>query len=241
MFEPSSEIFYTTGVALPGGAMIEQLAGRRLLFSASGKEQIGASINHAGQSYGPMPLEPAYESLLCDQPAAPYTGLGSLLEKLSTTIHLHIGLDSRNSLLVAAYVLATGVAEFLPAPPCLNIWGPAGTETILFDLLSCLCRRPLTLLDPSLRQLSNLPKSLCPTIFLRHPTEKSLDRLLTTSRDPNVLYGGRLLHLSSPFVAFTTRPLSLPALRVALPVLGVPYRRLSPDQARELHTLRGRC
>ena len=162
-----------------------------------------------------------------------------MLEKLSTTIHLHTGLDAQDSLLVGVYVLATWVAEFLPAPPCLNIWGPDGTETILFDLLSCLCRRPLTLLDPSLRQLAKLPESLCPTIFLRRPTEKSLGRLLSTSRDPNVLYGGRLLHLSSTFVFFTTRPLSLPALRVALPVLAVPYRRLPRDQARELHALRG--
>ena len=229
--------FSTTGMALRGGAMLEQLSGGRLLLWASGQAQISTSVTHAGRTYRPLLLVAGYEALL-SAGAALYGSLGELIQKVQSTFHTHTGLDPQNSLLVASFVLATWVAEFLPSLPCLNLWGPAGSETALRQLLVLLCRRPLALVEPSLRQLTQLPYTLGPTIILRQPSISALRRLLTLSADPHVVYGGRFLQLRSPVVVFTAHPVSLPFLGVALPRDRTPYRRLSPDQAGAARLLR---
>jgi hypothetical protein len=107
-------------------------------------------------------------------------------------------------------------------------------DTTLRDLLNCLCRHALTLIDPSLRQLSQLPDGLAPTIFLRQPGDVAIRRLLDVSSDQNVLCGSHFLRICSPLVVFTARPASVPALRLTLPASGVPYRRIPQPQIEEL-------
>jgi len=226
----------TTGMALPGGAMVEQLAGQRLLLYAEGQEWIAATIEYGDRNYRPVPfLNELEDALHLPEATAEYECVGSLLKKIAKAIECHARLDAPTNLLVASFTLATWVAEFLPTVPVLNVWGTSGTETTLWTLLTHLCRRPLRLVDPSLRQLWQLPAGLAPTIFLRHPGDAALHRLVNVFGDEDMLCGGHLSRICSPTVVFTARPISVPALRLKLPTCGTPFRRITPSEVQALH------
>jgi hypothetical protein len=228
----------TTGMALPGGAMVEQLSGRNLLLYAEGEERIGATIEYAGRHYRPVRFDNELEDALhLPQATAEFDGVGSLLKKIANAMECHARLDAPTNLLVASFTLATWVAEFLPTVPVLNVWGTSGTETALWTLLTHLCRRPLRLVDPSLRQLSQLPRGLAPTILLRRLGDTALRRLLSICDDGEVLYGNGLLRICSPIVVFTARPVSVPALRLRLPASRPPYGRIAQSQIEELRQI----
>ncbi len=82
--------------------------------------------------------------------------------RVSEGIAEYAPLDENTIVLLASFVLSTWAVECLASAPVLNLWGPAGTENPLIDLLSCFCRRPLRLAEPSLSELSKLPRGLCP-------------------------------------------------------------------------------
>jgi len=227
----------TAGMVLPDGSIIEQLAGNKLLLVAKDRMQIGASVDHNGSRYVPAPLD-AYARVLHlpDEPAE-HSSVGQLIQDIAAAIERNIDIDAQSSLLVAVFVLCTWVADFLPLPPVLNLWGAAGAETALRDLLHCLCRRPLTLVDPSLRQLSQLPQGLGPTIFLRQPSDAALRRLLSVSGDKEIFYGNGLLRMCSPIVVFTSQPVSASALRLRLPSSSTTYRRIAQSEIKELRQI----
>src|SRR5664280_1099154 len=51
-------------MALPGGAMVEQLARQRLLLYAEGQEWIGATIEYGDRNYRPVPFDNELEDAL---------------------------------------------------------------------------------------------------------------------------------------------------------------------------------
>jgi hypothetical protein len=225
----------TSGLVLPDGAMLEQLAGNQLLLAMDGREEIGASIEHEGTRFVPLPLDKGYEEALkLPAQTAPYGSVDALIKGVASAVQGNTGLNAQQSLLVAAFVLASWVSEFLPVPPVLNLWGQAGMETALLCVLRSLCRRPLALIDPSLRQLSLIPQGLVPTIFLRRPSDAAFRRFLSISSDQDVLCGDHFLQICSPIVVFTAQPVSVPALRLRLATSGAPYRRISQPQIQEL-------
>src|ERR1019366_8636758 len=77
----------TTGMALPGGAMIEQLARQRLLLYAEGQEWIGATIEYGDRNYRPVPFDNELEDALhLPEATAEYECVGSLLKKIAKAI-----------------------------------------------------------------------------------------------------------------------------------------------------------
>jgi hypothetical protein len=228
----------TTGTLLPGGGMIEQLTQHRLLLALDGHEQIGSLIDHAGLRFVPAVLNDGYEKALkLPDRTAHYGSLGALIKRIAGAFQDGTEFDARQSLLIAGFVLASWVPEFVPMPPMLNVYGQPGTETAVLAILSFLCRHPLPLIDPSLRQLASLPQGLSPTIFLRHPADAALQRLHVIANNQVVLCGRHFLQLCSPVVAFTARPVSVQALRLKLPTSGVPYRRILQPQIQDLREI----
>ncbi len=228
----------TMGVVLPDGAIIEQVANSRmLLWPPGGEFVIAHSIDYLGVRYVPVPLDGALERALHlpDGPAE-FGGLPLLTQDLTTAIDRVLGLSVHDTLLLAGFVLCTWVSEFLPKPAVLNLFGPAASELGLRHLLQALCRRPLTFVDCTLKQLGQLPAGLAPTLFLPQPPELTLRRLIAVGSDRNVILGDHILPMPGSVVVFTRVPVSVPSLR--LPASGTPSP--TPAQQQGLRELRPR-
>jgi hypothetical protein len=233
--EVRTEPLTTLGELFADGSAIDLLRNHRLVLWSEAKEQVDLLVQHQGQSYLPASLNSRLEELLrFPQSAAPSESPESLVAELSSCLARYVELDESMRLLLAAFVLSTWVGECLPFAPVLNLWGPFGAETILVDVLSCLCRRPLRLLQPSVRELSELPRGLCPTVVLKQAEERSLRRLLSAAAEPDVhlLRGGIPLNIRCAVIACTRSPLSVPGLSLAL-LQPAKYARLG-TQGRQL-------
>lgn len=216
----------TTVENFPSGEAIELLAdGQLLLFTPGGKPVIGSSVTWANQQFAPVPLDPSLAQVL---------RFPDHIEDSGTTEELVRDLTKRlgGSISLAAFVLATWLADVLPAIPLLNLYGPPGTENALVSLLSSLCRRALPIALPALGELFSLPRNLDPTLILRVKRERDLAPLLaaTAQGGAGSLKNGRLLRLRSPLIVCSPAPLSVPALSLAL-LPTAPGRPLSRETA----------
>jgi hypothetical protein len=228
----------TLGERFADGAAIERLHDQKLILFREGQEFIAPVVQHNNRCYVAAELDPSLEQAL-------YFPIGTedfgdtptLVNKLQDAIGEYCDLGQENNFLLATFIIATWTSDQLPAVPIFNPWGPAGAGNILLDLLRCLCRRPLSLLDPTLQELSKLPRDLRPTLILHLPSTKLLTALITVSNQPhaNVLRSGQLFTLQSPAVVYTSGPLDLPV--ISAPVLGrEPKRRLLTSDRHALLT-----
>jgi len=75
----------TAGMALYHGAIVEQIAGGRLLLLADGRHTLHRAVQHCGVRYVPLPLGPDYErALLMPDATAEYGTVGELQHNLSS-------------------------------------------------------------------------------------------------------------------------------------------------------------
>jgi hypothetical protein len=128
--------------------------------------------------------------------------------------------------------------ECVPGPVLINPWGTLGSETALLDLMRCVCRRPLTLAEPSLGQIAKLPAGLAPTVILNHPSsERALRRLFAAAGDTDTCFlsGGEVVHVSFFLVVCTSRPvMAVPALTIPLLPATQTLRRITSSEAQSL-------
>jgi hypothetical protein len=89
-----------------------------------------------------------------------FGGLDSLIEDIEQSLRTYVPLEEQTLLLLAAFVVSTWVAECVPTPPLLNLWGPPGAENAMMQVLLCSCRRPLLVADASLKELCSLQMAL---------------------------------------------------------------------------------
>ena len=235
--ETSGQPKETLGKLFPDGSAIERLSDQRLLLRRNGEELIGPTVSHNGQVYAAALLDPKLEALIAlPAETSDFGTIESLATELSMAISSYLALDEETALLVAAFVLSTWVIECLPSTVCLNPWGPAGTETNLIEILSSLCRHPLRLVEPSLRELASLPEGLCPTLILKQPSARVLGRLLAAAGEPDVqlLQGGRLVNLRCATVVCSQYPIVVRALPIPLISSESRYRRLSKADLQNL-------
>jgi hypothetical protein len=213
----------TLGRFFPDGSAIEMLSGDCLvLHKKGGEESIRMEISFDGEKYEAWSFsEDRQIKQLTRFPAGTkdFGTIAELIDALSKNIATYVPVDADTKLLLASFVLSTWVVDCLPTAPVLNLWGPPGTENPLIGLLSCLCRRPVRLTEPTVRELTALPEGLCPTIILKRPSHRVLTQLLAaaTERDFSILRAGRRISLQCAIVAYTEEPfagavLSLPML-----------------------------
>lgn len=228
----------TMGMMLAGGALIEQVAGRKLLLVANGQQTVASNIEHNGARYAPVPLDAAYEKALQlpDGPAE-YESPVNLLADVTNAFVSNIGVAIRPACTAAAAVLASSVPESLPHTLVVNFWGSGSSHPALYDLVRGLYRRPTRLVDTSTGQLARLPYGLTGTIILSQPSDLTLRRLLAIVHTPSLIIGDTTLELNATIVALTTRPLNLPALHIKVSE-AVGLRRLSEQQLDTLKVLR---
>jgi hypothetical protein len=233
--EPSKQIL-TLGKLFPDGSAIELLRDHRLVLRQNGEEVTASSLSCHGQTYAAALLSPKLEEFLPLPPGtADFGRVEDLVADLSLAIGTKVGLDEEAALLVASYILSTWVIDCLPGMVCLNLWGPAGADSTLVELLACVCRRPLRLAEPSVRELASLADDLGPTVILREPSQRVLSQLLAAAGEPNTLLvrAGGLVHLRCAIVACTQYPVAVPALTIPLLPAETKYR-ISKAEAQQL-------
>ena len=232
----SKEIL-TLGELFPDGSAIDRLRQNRLVLWHKGNELAHATVECNGSIYAAAPLDAKLEELLrLPDRTEDFGTTDSLTADVSQLIRRYAVLDDAAALLVTSFVVSTWVVDCLPSAPCLNVWGLAGTETVLVDLLSCLCRHPLRLAEPSVRELLRLPLGLAPTLIIKQPSERTLTRLLaaTTEPDFNLLRDGRCLNVQCPTIVCTREPVAVSALAVRLIPDKAEYRRIGEREAQDL-------
>jgi len=227
----------TLGELFPDGTAIDRLRHNKLVLWREGREEIAPSHRHNGNSYMAAALDSKLEELL-RLPAATqdFGTVESLIADLSHLISSSVELDQEAGWLVASFILSTWVADCLPSSPCLNIWGPSGSDTVLVELLSAVCRQPLRVAEPSVQELLNLPPGLGLTLILKRPSERALSRLLAAATEPEVqlMRGGRVRNVRCATVVFTNESISGVALSIQLLSAKGPYRRLGRSEAQQL-------
>jgi hypothetical protein len=227
----------TLGELFPDGTALDRLRNNQLVLWREGREEFASSHSYNGNSYVAAALDPKLEELL-RLPAGTqdFGSVESLLADLSHLIGSFVELDKDAAWLVASYILSTWVADCVPSSPCLNVWGPSGSETALVELLSSVCRQPLRVAEPSIRDLLSLPRGLVFTLILKRPSEQALRRLLAVASDPEVqlLRGGQARNMRYATVVLTTEPIVGVALGIPLLPATGPYRRVGRSEAQQV-------
>lgn len=232
----SAEVL-TLGEVFPDGCIIERLRDHQLLLWQNGEERIASSLTWNGQVYTAARLDPKLEELLkLPTATANSAAIQDLVTELSSAIANYVAVEGDGALLMASFALSTWVVDCLPGSVCLNPWGPPGPDATLIELLACICRRPLRLVEPSLRELAGLPEGLCPTLILKQPSEQVLSRLLAAAHDSSshLLQSGRPVSLRCATVACTQYPISAPVLSIPLIPTETRYRRINRERAQQL-------
>jgi hypothetical protein len=227
----------TVGQLLPDGAAIERLRQNRLVLWHEDHEVIAATIEHNNHTYTAALLDANLEEQLRFPEGTEAFGTAeTLITELSKVITTYVSLEETDVLLLATFILSTWTVDCLPSIPTLNLWGPVGTETSLIELMSCLCRNPLPLTEPSIRELLDLPNGLCPTLILNNSNPRFLSRLLAAVTEPGMklLKNGCLRSLQSAIIVCTREPLTAPALTIRQVPAATHYRRIGRAEAGRL-------
>lgn len=209
----------TAGEIFPDGTAIDRLRDNLLILWRDGKQVIAPLVEYQGTPYTAAAIDPSLEEMLkLPSGAEDFGTVEDLLGDLQAAVRPYLDLQDDARLLLVSIILCTWVIEALRQSPTLNPWGPAGSEHTLVQLLSCFCRRPLQLVDVSLRALSQLPRGLSPTLVLRSARPRSLAPLLAAAADPDaaLLQNGQIMHPRFAMVVCTRAPLELPAFGFSL-------------------------
>ncbi len=203
---------------LPDGSIVDQVRGGQLVFWWEGGRRIAPMIEYRGVKYVPATLDPDLDNALLPDGPQDFGSVEHLIGELREPLERVPGLAVHGSLAVAGTALATWTPEYLPGPVVLNLWGAAGAELELHDLLCALCRRPLHLAEPSLSQVAALPPGMSPTLILREPSDRALSRLVAAVGQPGAYFasGCRVLNMCCPVIVFTSKPVTIPALKIGL-------------------------
>lgn len=228
----------TLGKLFPDGSAIEALRGTRLiLWRPNSDARVDILVECNGSSYAAARLHPDLEDVLqLPDRTEDFGCIDQLITRISERIAKYAPVNENTMVLLASFVLSSWAVECLPSAPVLNLWGPVGTENPLIDLLSCLCRRSLRLAEPSLPELSKLPRGLCPTVILKRPSVRALSQLLLAATEPefNVLRSGHLSNLQCAMIVYTEEPLAGAVVSVPLLHAAREYDRIPKSDAQQL-------
>jgi hypothetical protein len=233
--DQSKEIL-TLGELFPDGSAIDRLRQNLLVWWREGDERIQATVDYNNRTYTAASLDSKLEEVLrLPVRTEDFGTADSLTAELSQLITRYAALYDTAALLVASFIVSTWVVDCLPSAPCLNVWGPAGTETTLVDLLSCLCRHPLRVVEPSIPELLALPHGLAPTLIMKQPNDRALARLIAAAEpDVNLLRAGCCINVQCATIVCTREPIGGSALSLRLVPDKAEYRRIGKREAQEL-------
>ncbi len=227
----------TTSLLLDSGVAIEQLRGGQILLWQDGQLQVGSEVTYAERRYVPAPLTASLEAQL-SFPATTeaYDDVEVLADNIQQKFLRFVPTLEKSSLEVLAdAVLASWVVDCLPAPPVIVLEASEADCESLVRVLEATVRRPLTLSNPSLRELAKLEPSLSPTIILVQPLARTVQQLLAVFTRPEgtLLQDGACQRLRSAVFVITSTPLELNAVTIPVPETET-YSRLGVEEVRQI-------
>jgi hypothetical protein len=240
--EVPMNITSTTSLLVGDGTVIEQLRDGRMLLWKNGEQQVGSDVFHDEKRYVPAPLVPSLEAKLSfPKTAAAFDSLEELAEAIRQKWVSAVPMleQSARECLVAG-VFASWVVDCLPSPPVIVLEASQADCEILGRMLEALVRRPLILSNASVRELSKLEPSLCPTVILVQPSARTVEQLLPvlTQSQGVLLQDAACRQLRSAVWVITDKPLDVNGVTIAVPE-SESYFRMSDDEMRtvqdELH------
>ena len=230
--DPLCPIF-VHGQLFPDGSAIDRLRGGRLIFWNHGTQQIGRNVTIKGQVYSCPTLSTEMEQLL-RFPVKPmdFGTSEDLVADLQQDIVHHCGVNNDVGLIAAAAILTTWVPEALSSIP-INVWGEH--QRALLDFLLYVSRRGVSVIDPNMSSLIQLPKGIWPTLIVREISDRNLRRLASAGElNAHLVYRGRFVEFHSAVIVSTSQPLKMPAVFLEAPFGPESCRRISPAQGEEL-------
>jgi hypothetical protein len=235
--EVPMNITSTTSLLVGDGTVIEQLRDGRMLLWENGEQQVGSDVFHDKKRYVPAPLVPSLEAKLSLPKAAePFDSLEELAETIKQKWLSAVPTVEESSLeCLVAGVFASWVVDCLPSPPVIVLEASQADCEILARILEALVRRPLVLSSASVRELSKLEPSLCPTVILVQPPARTVEQLLPvlTQSQGLLLQDGACRQLRSAVLVITDKPLDVNAVTITVPE-SESYLRMSDDEVRTL-------
>jgi hypothetical protein len=190
-----------------------------------------------GETFVPPKIDPTIlRSLQLPASAVEYGSTRKLFTEISSLIsQVTEGTDGVVELL-ASFVLATWLKDFLPFAPFLWIvTPPAATSAPLAQMLKVLCRHALVVDDISSAGFRSLPMDLRPTLLTEifQPSRRELNLLRASTRSGALIaVGGKVIDASCAKIVFAPEPLRdpasagfplelvLPAAREYIPLMG---------------------
>ena len=172
--------------------------------------KVAAHVEHAGRKYAPAAIEPSVKKALrLPTRIAPPETTRQLFDSVHDLLSSRLGqLESCITRMVFA-VFESWLAPVLPMAPLLWVFAPAGSpKNLVLQLLSLVCRRPLSLVAVRRADLLRLPMALHPTLLLDEPDiQPAMQTLLQASshRGLNVTSGRGVVGLFGPKIIFSRK------------------------------------
>ena len=153
------------------GACIELIrdagTGRLCLLVCDGESRrIASEVEFRGRLYRPADINPSILlAMTFPSKCAHFETTGELFAAVRE-LFTSRGFPKDVALSTTYFSFAAWFAKFLPAAPCLLIAGPRPEVALLLELLACLVRHPLPLVDVTRSGLCSLPMHLQPTLLI---------------------------------------------------------------------------
>lgn len=215
--------------------VMEPLASGALLVSRNGTVGQGRTFNANDKTYVAAAVPEVLAGVL-RMPASyePFTSVAQLLSELTQVLMEQAGLDDAAAFLLAVFTLYTWVRDGSSAIS-LNLVGGNGFPTRSLQVLSALVRRPLPLVDATMKDILEFSAGISPTFLFSQPNPSFMRRLAAATAVPGfaLLHQGKLAQLDCTVVVASDVPLGLGGLEVSvLEPSGMP--QLQPLQIEQL-------
>jgi hypothetical protein len=214
----TSLVFETGGEILSDGTVLELVSdaskpdGVALLKWERGEFVIGPQVVHRGRTFAPLALEPTIRrALRLPIGPAPFGSTEAFFGELVALFTQFTGLAEHFCQFLAAFVLASWLADTIPTPVNVSLWSPfAANGARVLLLLSCVCRLPLALAGIGSADLRLLPDTLPATLLIFHlsPGRRIRDWIAASGwRGFRSARSGRLVEIVGAKVFSTDTPL----------------------------------
>jgi hypothetical protein len=162
----------------------------QLLYWTPETTTTAREIRHQGRLYRPGKLDPSFQkAMLLPSAPADYGDLPVLFQRICDHFQSYFDLDLFQAQLSGTWAFTTWVADQMPSPPRLSVFGSnSELANDYFRLMRCFCRRALILGDPP--SFRKLPMLYRPTLLNQgHPSPRMID-LLRSSNHQGVFISG---------------------------------------------------
>jgi hypothetical protein len=201
----AAELIPTAGELLSDDYAIELVcdANRRelnLILSDGKNQKIAPRIEHSGQVYIPLRLKPGLlQAVMLPVQAAEYGSTPELFKAVRELFTTR-GFPDNVALTLTYLVFSSWFPECVAVSPSLLITGPRPEAIFLLQLLGCLVRRPLPLIELSLAAFASLPPKFQPIFLIDHELLSASKRRLlsaSNSRRAFISRNGELVNICS--------------------------------------------